>query len=361
MIPLYKPYMPEELPELSNILHSGSLAYGKYGKQFEIDLKKVTQCSEISSVNSFSAAMLVALKTIDIKPGDEIIASPMSCLASNQPAASLGATLIWADIDPHRGTLDPESVKTKITNKTKAIIHNHHCGYVGYIDEINAIANEHGIMVIDDAIEAFGSKYKGQFLGNVGTDITVFSFQTVRLPNTVDGGAIACKDFILQQKANLIRDLGVDRKIFRNPNGEISKDSDISIPGYGFTMNEMNSYIGSLQLENIVSLLKRQELNAEKWKIELRNKFDDIQILLENDLNQNPNYWIFGMRSKRKIEYINKFRELGYYASGVHLPNYYYSVFNNNNLLPGVEDFYERFFALPCGWWLNDNEIGLKF
>ncbi|MBO9620019.1 MAG: aminotransferase class V-fold PLP-dependent enzyme, partial [Niabella sp.] len=213
MISLYKPYMPEELPELDAILHSGALAYGKWGKEFERQLGAYINTNNVLTANSFNAAMILSLSALGIGPGDEIIASPMSCLASNQPFVTQGAKVIWADIDPQTGTLDPNDVSLRITARTKAIYHNHHCGYSGYIDEINKIAAAHGIFVVDDAIEAFGSEYKGVKIGTptLRSDITVFSFQTVRLPNTIDGGAVVFRDEAIMKKASLIRDLGVDR------------------------------------------------------------------------------------------------------------------------------------------------------
>ena len=151
---------------------------GSGGKLFEQKLGEYIGESRITVVNSYNSAMLIALAVIGVKPGDEIIASPMSCLASNQPFATQNLKVVWADIDPKTGTLDPESVKSKISPKTKAIFHNHYCGYPGYIDEINQIGKEKGIIVVDDAIEAFGSEYMGKRIGNTGTDITIFSFQT---------------------------------------------------------------------------------------------------------------------------------------------------------------------------------------
>ena len=180
MIPLYKPYMPNDLPELNQILHSGALAFGKWGHKFEEKLCDYIGAPNIGVVNSFNSAILITLATLGIKTGHEVIASPMSCLASNQPLVSLGIKVVWADIDPETGTLSPDSVEKKITTKTKAIFHNHHCGYPGYIDEINAIGKKNGLYVIDDAIESFGSEYKGNKIGNTGADATVFSFQTVR-------------------------------------------------------------------------------------------------------------------------------------------------------------------------------------
>jgi len=129
MIPLYKPYMTNELPELNAILHSGSLTYGKYGKDFELVLKEYLEVKHLTLVNSFNSAALVALFSLGIKSGDEVIASPMACFASNQPFVTIGAKVVWADIDPTSGTLDPLSVKNKTTPNTKAIFHNHFCGY----------------------------------------------------------------------------------------------------------------------------------------------------------------------------------------------------------------------------------------
>ena len=182
--PLFKPFIPEKLPEMDSILHSGALAYGKYGRQFEERLRIYLGVDNVLLVNSFNSAVLVALFTMGIKPGDEVISSPMACLASNQPLTTIGSKVVWADIDPLTGTLDPDCVKKCITSKTKAIFHNHFCGYPGYIEEINSLGKEYEIPVVDDAIEAFGSEYKGKKIGTTSTDVTIFSFQAVRLPTT---------------------------------------------------------------------------------------------------------------------------------------------------------------------------------
>jgi perosamine synthetase len=350
VIPLYKPHMPEQLPELDDILHSGALSYGKWGHEFEKKLGELIGNPNTAVVNSFNSAMLVTLATLGIKADDEVIASPMSCLASNQPFASIGTKVIWADIDPAAGTLDPDSVKHKITSNTKAIFHNHYCGYPGYVDEINKIGRQHGIYVVDDAIEAFGSEYKGKLIGNADTDVTVFSFQTIRLPNSIDGGAVAFKNPALLEKSQRIRDLGINRKIFRDQLGEISPLCDIFESGYAATLSDVNSYIGCMQLEYTRSLLETQRKNATVWKHKIEIEHPDYKLLEQP--HQTPNYWVYGILTQNKIETILHFREKGFYASGVHLPNNNYSVFGKQEGLPGVEEFYSKFVALPCGWWV---------
>lgn len=352
MIPLFKPYMPDELPELEAILQSGMLAYGKWGKLFEKALGDYLDNTRIAVVNSYNSAMLIAIAVIGLKPGDEIIASPMSCLASNQPFATQGIKVIWADIDPLTGSLDPSSVRSKISNRTKAIFNNHFCGYPGYIDEIIAIGKEFGVFVIDDAIESFGSEYKGNKIGNTGADITVFSFQTVRLPNTIDGGALSFNCDELYKRALLMRDYGIDRTKFREPNGEISQGCDISIPGFGATLSEISSYIGYLQMQKVEELLLKQRNNAQIWEKEILTNYPEVEMLNINS-KQLPNYWVFGILTPNKGKSLQQFREKGFYTSGVHLPNNYYSVFGKGEALVGVNEYYSKFLALPCGWWFD--------
>jgi dTDP-4-amino-4,6-dideoxygalactose transaminase len=352
MIPIYKPYMPENLmPELNEILYSGQLSFGKYGKQFESQLKEFIGCEYILTINSYNTAMQVVLSTLGLQFGDEVIASPVSCLASNQPFATKGLKVIWADINPLTGTLCPIDVESKITKNTKAIFHNHFCGYVGEIDAINTLGKKYDIPIIDDGIEAFGSEYKGNKLGNVGTDVTVFSFQTVRLPNTIEGGAIVFKDKALYDKAVLIRDYGIDRSKFRTADGEINPACDIQLEGYGGLMSEINSFIGTKQMLNIEQLLKVQQQNAIKWQVELENNTEIIPLSLVR--NCVPNFWVFGTLSENSKETIAYFKSKGYYATGVHINNNIYSVFNNKIELEGVNKFKKQFVAIPCGWWYN--------
>ena len=350
MVALYKPYMPDELPELNAILHSGALAYGKWGREFEEAIRRFVGCQEeVLVVNSFTAAVQVMLSTIGLTDQDEVIASPQCCMASTAPIASYGAKVVWADVDPKRGTLCPDSVEQAITPRTKLIMHNHHCSYPGYVDEINEIGRRHGILVADDAIESFGSKYKGRTIGNLGTDITLFSFQTVRLPNTVDGGGVVFKDRALYERAVRVRDLGVNRRTFRDAMGEINPASDVDIKGYGVTMNEMSSYIGYCQMQDLPELFARQRANAEAWRAKLAGRCELL------DTQQiDPSYWVFGTLADDKAAALKEWRNEGFAASGVHIPNTFYSIFGPKALpLPGVEEFHRRFVALPSGWWVE--------
>ncbi len=341
--------MPE-LPELDNILHSGVLNYAKWAQEFEKKLADYIGVNHVLYTNSYSNAWLVLLRTIGINNGDEVIATPMSCLQSTMPFAQAGLKVVWADIDPCHGVLDPDSVRNKITSHTRLICNYHFCGYPGYVDEINAIGKEKGIMVIDDCIEAFGSKYKGKRLGNVGTPISIFNFQTVRLPNTIEGGALVFEEEDLFKKAVIIRDLGIDRSIFRDANGEISATCDISIPSVNATPSDVNGYIGCCQMEIIDDLLNKQVNNAKNWEKKLFDMPSLIDFVRLKDTE--PNYWVYGILSNNKEADMKMFKKWGYACSAVHLPNTYYSVFGKQEMPNGVAEFYNKFIALPSGWWM---------
>lgn len=350
MIPIYKPYMPE-IPEMETILHSGHIAYGEYTRCFENKLKKYFNTQYLIVTNSFYLGICVALTTLDIRAGDEVIVSPMACLASTQPYLSNGLKVCWADVDSHTGTLNPESVRRQITSRTKAIIHNHFCGYPGYIDEINSIGKEYGIPVIDDGIECLGSEYKGNKIGSCGTDVTIFSLTPVRFCNCIDGGIVIFNNEELYKKSLLIRDFGIERSYFKDELGEINPDCDISLVGYSATMSNVNGYIGLRQMEELDKIISLHRGQAKKWQQFFENQSKIVPIYRQEC---NPNYWVYGVLANNKKSTIEKFRAMGYYASGVHIRNDIYSVFGKQNVeLPGVNEFYDSFVALPCGWWMS--------
>ncbi|MTI19475.1 aminotransferase class V-fold PLP-dependent enzyme, partial [Fulvivirga sp. RKSG066] len=227
----------------------------------------------------------------------EIIASPMSCLASNQPLALLGAQIKWVDIDPNIGSLDPDEVKKNISSNTKAILLYHWGGYPGHIDEIVAIGQQFDIPVVEDAIESFGSEYKNKKVGNHGADFTLFSFQPVRLPTTIDGGGIVIRNSTLLDKALLMRDYGINRSNFRDSLGEINPECDISLPGMGATLNELGAYIGYTAMDYVPDLLKKQRNNAKVNKSVL-DVYNEILHLSPKDAL--PNYWIYSFLTPKR-------------------------------------------------------------
>jgi perosamine synthetase len=123
MIPLFKVFMPEGLNDgLNKIIYSGTISYGPHAMEFERKLISYLRNPFVLTTSNNNHAMLIALAVAGVGAGDEVIASAMSCLASNQPVISVGGKIVWADIDPKHGALDPDDVRRRITAKTKAIL-----------------------------------------------------------------------------------------------------------------------------------------------------------------------------------------------------------------------------------------------
>lgn len=352
MIPLFRPYVPE-LPRLNALMHSGQLAYGTETKAFESSLCAYFEHPYVLAVNSFSSAVSIVLQCLGIHFGDEVIASPMGCLVSTQPYLAYGCQLRWCDVCPDTGTLDPEKLKERITPRTKAIIHNHFCGYPGFMDEVQEIARSRGIPIIDDGIECFGTLYHGEKIGTCSSDVAIFSFSAVRLPNTIDGAAIVFQSKEHYEKALRLRDSGIDRAHFRDELGEINPLCDISEVGYSATMSNVNGYMGTEQMKQVEQLIARQRANAAAFEILL----DGTQWKPLNSTHGTPNYWVYGVLSDHKREDMQLWRRMGWYASGVHINNAGYSVFPSDPTLTGTMEFQSRFFALPCGWWVTPEQI----
>ena len=215
MVPLHKVYMPDDINlEISEVLSSGNLGYGSYSKSFEKKIREFIGNELTIAISGNS--VLFALKLLDIKEGDEIIASPMSCLMTTQPAAICNANIIWADIDPKTGTLDPDDIKSKLTSKTKAIIHYHWAGYPGHIDEINLIGRENGVKVIEEAGMAFGSEYKyNNKFYKVGSckhvDISTFSLHPLKTITSGEGGIVTTNNSKISKNIKLFRSHGIIR------------------------------------------------------------------------------------------------------------------------------------------------------
>ena len=357
MIPLHQVFMPNGLDAgLSQVLHSGQIGYGEHTKLFEKNIQTFIGNELFLSIST--NPVLVALNLIGIKEGDEVIASPMSCLTTTQPIALLKAKAVWADIDPLTGTIDPNDVRKKITSKTKAILHYHWGGYPGYIDEINEIGKSSGVFVIEEASMAFGSEYKGKMLGNTGSDIVCFSFSPVRLPNTIDGAGLAFNCKRLSEKAYRYRDLGVDRSTFRDELGEISNLSDVCHAGNSSLLSNVSAFIGLQQMTHINELLDKQRQNAKEWHGLLES---EVSLGFLDDRKEiKANYWVFSFLIGDRNNWLTKFRESGYGASKLHLRNDLYSVFNNQSnpeRLRGVDEFSMNQINIPSGWWVNPKDI----
>lgn len=193
LIPNFKPFIPKQSIDkvVATLKTSWIGGDGPRVKEFENKIAKIIKNKNVLAVNSGTSALQLALRLAGVA-GGEVVTTPMTCFATNAAIVSEGAIPVWADIDPATGNIDPSDILQKITKKTKAIMAIHWGGAPCEIDKINKIASKYNLPVIEDAAQALGSEYAGKPIGS-HSDFVAFSFQAIKIINTVDGGLLATK------------------------------------------------------------------------------------------------------------------------------------------------------------------------
>jgi len=234
---------------------------GPQVRKFEADLGKYLGCSQVLAVNSCTSALHIACGAIGLKPGDQVIVTPWSMSCSATAPMVYGAIPVFADIEKDFFCLDPESVESKITDRTKAIIVVDLFGLPYDVERINAIAEKHNLYVIEDAAQALGSEYNGKKSGTLG-HIGCFSFTQGKHLTCGEGGAIVTADKDLYLKCAALRN-----HIEAVTNGMTDKQLvnyyGVSMAGYNMRMTELNAVIMQEQLKKLDGYVKDRITNAE--------------------------------------------------------------------------------------------------
>jgi dTDP-4-amino-4,6-dideoxygalactose transaminase len=208
----YRSIKPEIDAALARVLESCQFALGPEVAGFEQDFAAYCGASECVALNSGTSALHLALLAAGIGPGDEVITVPFTFVASVAAVVYTGARPVLVDIDPRSFTMDPSAIEAAITRDTKAILPVHLYGQPANMDPIMEIARRHSLVVIEDAAQAHGAKYKGRPVGSIG-DIACFSFYPGKnLGAYGEGGAVTTSNADYARKIRMLRDWGQDRK-----------------------------------------------------------------------------------------------------------------------------------------------------
>ena len=352
MIPLVKPYIPpkeELMPEIERVLYSGYIAEGEEAWSFEDGLKDFFENPNVLAVQSGTAALHLALLRLNIGEGDEVISTPMTSEPTNTTIAITGAKVVWADVDPNTGLLDPESVREKITERTKAIMLVHYAGMVCDMDRFNKLSEETGIPIVEDAAHALGAMYNGHIIGS-NSRFTCFSFQAIKHMTTVDGGAIAFSNPEDVTPVRKLRWFGLDKKVSRMEN-------DITRAGYKYGINNLTGIIGVIQLKHINEIIGKYINNGKYYDEALKNVSGITLVPYYN--NTEPSYWLYTMRVENRDEFCRMMDSVGVTASPLHHRSDTHSVFDNSKCsLPNMDKWYNEYVHIPCGWWVDDEVRG---
>lgn len=357
MIPLLKVNrVPAVSQKIAEVFESGFIADGDYVKSFEKGLGEFIGNPRVVTVNNEASAITLALYLAGVRPGDEIIASPLACTASTMPILNLFAKPVWADVDPQTGMMDPSKIEPLIGKRVKAILYTYWGGGVGDIHSTLCTAAHHDLKVVEDATESFGAMLDGKFVGNLGADFTVFSFGPVRHITTIDGGAIFFKEEGRQLEAQKLKKYGIDRTTFRDEWGELNPESDIPKAGYNFYLNNVGAAVGLEQMKGLREHLKKYYENGAFYR-EALSKLPGLT-MLKRPLESQSSFWVFTLLAERSRELIRRLKTRGIEASKLHLRNDTYSCYGTgiDETLSGVREFYDNVVCLPSGWWVTEEE-----
>lgn len=248
-IPVSKPYIGEEEKRaVMEVMDSGILAQGPRTASFEQDFAKVCGVKHAIATSSGTTALHVALLAHGIGPGDEVITSPFTFIASVNSIVYTGATPVFCDIDEATFNLAPDLLEAKITQKTKAIMPVHIYGQPCDMSAIMEIANKHGLRVIEDCAQAIGATYKNKPVGSFGTGC--FSLYATKNVMSGEGGMITTDDDTVAELARTIRQHGMRRRYYHD------------ILGFNFRTTDLCSAIGQVQLGRLADFTAKRRQNA---------------------------------------------------------------------------------------------------
>jgi len=352
-IPLFKVFIPESVMEpLRKVLLSGYIGEGPRVEEFERQLAPWFDNNNILALNNGTAALQLALRLANVGYGDEVISTAMTCSATNEPILAMGAGIVWADIDPWTGNIDYKDVAGKITPRTKAIMCVHWAGYPCDLDELNAIAAEHGIKLIEDACHAFSSTYHGKPIGS-HSDFACFSFQAIKEMTTVDGGALVCKSRADCERGRLLRWYGIDRKSKRK---DLRCEADIVEYGYKFHMNDVTAVIGLEQLKYVGKTIEKYRANAARYNEAFKGLKAVRPLRYKND--RSSVCWLYTVRVKNRQKFMEHMKKAGVTVSQVHARNDAHTMFKDFRTdLPGVDEFTAEQVSIPVGWWITEKDL----
>lgn len=350
MIPLVKTRIPAQeklIPELEKVLYSGYVAQGEQVELFEREFERYIGAGYSLSLNSGTAALHIALILAGVKDGDEVISTALTAEPTNVVIKTTGARIRYADVDYHTGNISPDSIRSNINSKTKAIMVVDYAGTPVYVPEIQKISDEFNIPVIHDAAHALGAKFNGLKTGN-HFPYTIFSFQAIKHLTTIDGGMLQILNNEEYEKAKLIRWFGIDKKLTRLEN-------NIQFQGYKYHMNNVNAAIGLVQLEDIDSVVGQYVGNGKYFDQQLQN-IPGTE-LLEYYPESEPSYWLYTLKVENRDGFIRKMAENGIMASELHKRNDLHDYLNDfHQELPTLDKFYAKLVHLPCGWWVTPED-----
>ena len=359
------------------VLSSAAYIMGKNITEFEKEFAEYIGVKHAISVGNGTDALVIALKSLGIGAGDEVITSTFTYFASAECISAVGATPVFVDVEKDTFNIDPSKIEEKITDKTKAIIPVHIFGQSADMDPINEIAKKYNLKVIEDACQAVGGKYKGKMIGTLG-DAACFSFfPTKNLSCAGDGGMIVTNDDDIATIVKALRTHGSGEtgqkayNLLNNITEEVqsSKDGDDTVYnplkyynyliGFNSRLDAIQGAILRVKLPHLDSWNAGRRKVAEVYNRELKNS--EVVIPIVREENEHI-YHQYVLQSEDREAILNKLKEKGvatgvYYPVPLHLQKVYADLGYKEGDMPVAEYLSHRTFAIPVYPELTEEQV----
>lgn len=356
-IPLFKMYWDEEdLVQITDAVRSGmNWAQGPQIASFEQMVADFIGTKYCLTFNSGTSALHAALLSYGIGPGDEVIVPSFTFIATANAPKFVGAKPVFADIESNTFGLDPSDVLMKITPQTKAIIPVHYGGFPCQIRELEKIADEHGIILIEDAAESFGAKTGGRNVGTFG-DSAIMSFCQNKIITTGEGGAVVTDNHDLYERMKLIRSHGRQDNLDYFSTTEVLDYVSI---GYNFRISSLTAALGIAQMKKVNQIIRKRRADAMYYREALRG-IPGISVPQEQP-DSFPVYQLFSVRAKNRDALIKYLESKGImtkiYFPPVHKTHYYRDVLGYACSLPVTDVVTDDIISLPFYPGISQEEL----
>lgn len=343
--PLARPSIgKEEILAVTKTLHSGVLSLGPETTKFEKDFAKKNKTKFAVVVNSGTSGLHLVMRAAGIGPGDEVITSAFSFVASANSIMYVGAKPVFIDIDPITYNLDPAKIEAAITKKTKAILVVHIFGQSAAMDPILRIAKKYKLKIIEDACESIGATYRGQLTGTFG-ESAVFAFYPNKQMTTGEGGMIVTDS----QKV-----AGFCRSLANQGRGVNMSWLDHQYLGYNYRMDEMSAALGIVQLKRLPVMLKKRQQIASWYHAEFA-KYPDLLAFPQTAKGNTHTWFVYVVELAPNINRDQVMAQLGKegisskpYFPSIHLYSFYRETFGYKpGAFPIAEAKSKQTLALP--------------
>lgn len=333
---------------LKSVFQKGNFILGEEEKDFEAQFARYCDAKYAVGVNSGTDALYLALAALDIKPGDEVIVPSFTFIATALCISYTGAKPVFVDVEDQTYNMDSDQLKKAITDKTKVIMPVHIYGQPANMDEINKIAQERNIAVVEDACQAHGSTYKGKKVGSLG-DIACFSFYpTKSLGGFGDGGMIVSDNINIDEKTKMLRDYGRQGRY------------DHKIKGFNSRLDTVQAVVLAAKLKHLDQWNKMRNDNAAYY-CELLKDVDGVVTPLIKD-DRTHVFQTFAVRLQNRDKICDELKKKGvgvliHYPIPVHLQEAYADLGYKKGDLPVSEQLADEVLSLPMFPHMNKNQI----